>query len=407
MAYVLWYFPKLSETFVVEELLALADLGIEPLVIARERPDDAIENRRADPLLARTIWLRDKPALARAAVAARVAARHPVRLLACLRVVVASRSRWALLNLYFGLLLAAEIERRDLRYVHAHMADNAAEMAYVAARLTGVPWGVTVHAVDIYLGRFLCEKLASASVRVTVCEYNVGQIQQRCPAVSRDEFVIKYAGLDAREFRLERPRPERAAREILAVGRLTPKKGFDQLVAAVAVLTHEGRDVHCRIVGEGEPWYADKLDAAIAEHGLGGVITIEGALTPDQIRQHLADADVLAAPCTIASWGDRDSMPVVIKEAMAMELPVVASDDFGIPEMVSADAGILFPRDDVAALTDALRSVLDLPPAARAAMGRAGRKVVVERFDESVGARLLAEQFAPLLGQGQEVELPG
>lgn len=405
IAYVVWFFPKLSETFVIEELLALDRLGIQPLVLARERPEGEAHNARAEPLLDRTVWLADtSPADARRAVVQ--ALRHPLRLLQCLLVVVPTCSRMALRNLYYGLLLAAEVERRGVRYLHAHMAGNAAEMAYVASRISGVPWGMTIHAVEIYIGRYLCRKLRSAALRVTVCDYNIGQLRQRCPEVGEGDYVIKYAGLDASEFALTEPRPLRPARDILAVGRLTPKKGFDQLIEAVAALVAEGRDVRCRIVGEGGPKVRASLEHLIADLGLDGIVTLVGALAPREIRALMVEADLVAAPCTIAPWGDRDSMPVVIKEAMAMELPVVASNDFGIPEMVVDGSGVLFPRDDVPAFTDALRTVLDMPPEDRAAMGARGRQVVVDRFDEAVGARVLASAFAGVLGQGQEEDSP-
>ena len=264
----------------------------------------------------------------------------------------------------------------------------------MASRLTGIPFGITVHAVDIYVGRFLCRKLRDAALLVTVCNYNVRQLQERCPDLDTGRLVIKYAGVDAERFRLAAPRPLRPGREILAVGRLTEKKGFPILVRAVALLREQGHGVHCRIVGDGGG--RRELEALIAELGLQSVVELVGRCMPDELVRLLAEVDVLAAPSTIAPWGDRDSMPVVVKEAMAMELPVVATDDFGFPELVTPEAGLLVPRDDAVALAAALAKVLELDPAQRAAMGRAGRAIVEERFRERDGARLLAARFALL-----------
>ena len=127
-------------------------------------------------------------------------------------------------------------------------------------------------------------------------------------------------------------------------------------------------------------------------------IVFLGDRAPSEVMELLEKADVLAAPCTIAPWGDRDSMPVVLKEAMAMELPVVATADFGIPELIYPDAGILVPRDDFLALAGALREILSMPPEERQEMGRAGRRMIEARFRESTGVEVLIGEFRRVLG---------
>lgn len=387
-------FPKLSETFIVDELLALEARGAAPAILVRDRVVEDVSNPRASTLASRATFLRERPHRRRAA--ARVAIRHPIRLARCLWVAFRSLSRWSFQNLWFGLLVASEVGEQRLGYLHAHFAHDAAEMAYFASTLTGTPYGVTAHAVDIYLGRFLCRKLAQARVLVTVCRYNVDQIRERCPRLRADEFLIKYAGVDTARFRLRAPRPLRPGRVVVAVGRLTPKKGFDLLIRAAAALVAEGVDLTVRIVGGGDR--EGELRSLIDELGVGGVVRLSGPCAPDQLEELLYEADVLAAPCTVTPWGDRDSMPVVIKEAMAMELPVVATNDFGIPELVHADAGLLFARDDVGDLARSLRTVLQLPPDERARMGRAGRAIIESRFEEGMGAAVLLEAIEGVLG---------
>lgn len=396
-AYVVWNFPKLSETFVVEELRVLDELGLHPTIIARDRPAEDRQNERAAPFLHQTTWLTQTPRHRQALAVARIVARHPWRAVACAGLALSTRSVQVVRNLWFACLLAREVERQRLAYLHAHFADTAGDLAFFGARLADIPYGVTVHAVDIYLGHLLCRKLRHASLWVTVCRYNLDQIAARCPELNVDAALVKYAGVDVERFRLDAPRPPRPAEQVVAVGRLTPKKGFDQLVEAVARLRVEGFDrLRCTIVGEGR--CRDQLEALIDRHDLRDVVRLAGELTPAEVRAQLVAADVLVSPCTIAPTGNRDSMPVVIKEAMAMELPVVATDDFGIPEMVSVDAGRLFRRDDVEDLTAALRSIVTASPEARAAMGRAGRRAVVERFDERAGTVSLADRIQAVLG---------
>lgn len=396
-AYVVWNFPKLSETFVVEELTSLEELGLQPLIIARDRPAGDRQNDRAAPFLRRTTWLSLTPRHRQARSVARTVLRHPWRTLVCARLGLSTRSVQVVRNLWYACLLAREVERQRLEYLHAHFADTAGDLTFFAARLAGIPYGITVHAVDIYLGHLLCRKLRDASLWVTVCRYNLDQIAARCPAVDLDAALVKYAGVDVERFRLDAPRPLRPAEQIVAVGRLTPKKGFDQLVEAMARLRDEGFDqLRCTIVGDGRS--RAQLESLIDSRDLGDSVRLTGELTPAEVRAELVAADVLVSPCTIAPTGNRDSMPVVIKEAMAMELPVVATDDFGIPEMVTADAGCLFRRDDVEDLTAALRSILTASPEARAEMGRAGRRSVIERFDERAGTVALASRLRAAMG---------
>jgi glycosyltransferase involved in cell wall biosynthesis len=398
VGYVVAGFPRLSETFIVEELLALEQRGWKPTIFSQRRVAEQVTNPRTEPLLARVVYLTDLPVLVRLAAGLRTLVRHPVAVTRCVSIVLRARSRQSLRNLPSAMVLAALAERQGIRYLHAHFADAPGDLAFFASEITGIRYGITAHAADIYWGRLLCRKLEQASLVVTVCLYNVDQLRLRCPALDTDAVVLKYAGIHAPSFRLAAPRPLRPAREIVAVGRLVEKKGFAMLIHAVARLRAEGRDVRCRIVGDG-PLRAE-LETLTKRLGIGDAVELLGACPPERIATLLAEADVLAAPFTIASTGDRDSMPVVVKEAMAMELPVVVTDDFGFPEMVTPEAGVLVPRDDVDALTAGLAKVLDADPEQRRAMGAAGRRIVETRFTEEVGVEVLARSFDRLAAAG-------
>lgn len=398
IAYVLWKFPKLSETFVVEELLALERRGLLPVVIACERPDEQRFHPGVPSLTGRTVWIGELSRSSRLAACAATVARHPWRFISCARSALRSPGRVSLANLGRSLVVARIAEQRGIRYLHAHFADVAGEIACSAARLAGVRFGVTIHGADIYVRpRTLRLVVGSASLRVTVCEYNVTEIVRRCPGTSRSDFLIKYAGVDTKRVRLPSSRPKRPGRQIVAVGRLVPKKGFGVLLQAISLLALTfPTQVSCVIVGSG-PEEAE-LRSVASRLGIAGQVDFLGDRSPGEVLELMAAADVLAAPCTISAWGDRDSMPVVLKEAMALELPVVASDDFGIPELVTAATGLLVPRDDPEALAAALAQVLRMPAEQRAAMGQAGRAVVEERFCEDAGAELLVRAFYDLLG---------
>jgi glycosyltransferase involved in cell wall biosynthesis len=178
-------------------------------------------------------------------------------------------------------------------------------------------------------------------------------------------------GVDPDEFR--RSSPHAGGRVVVAVARLVEKKGLAVLIDAAARVSPE----RLVIVGDG-PLRAE-LEAQASAVGLDGVAEFPGEQSPAQIRALLEGADLLAAPCVVAANGDRDTMPVVVKEALAMEVPVVASDEVGLPEVVRPEWGRLVPPGDADALAAAIDELLALPASERAAMGRAGREFVAAR----------------------------
>ncbi len=359
-------FPVVSETFVVNEVLALAELGHAVEVVAGGRPG-------ASAAASGTVrYLEDESSRERARAMVLLAARHPLGVLADLR----DRRRWRreeeVPPLRWLAPAALRLERSPDVHVHVHFAGGMALGALRVHRLLGRPWSLTAHAWDIYLRPAnLREKLRAAAVVTSGCDYTVRDLRR----ISGREDVHRIVmGVDPERFARRRPVPERGP--VVAIGRLVEKKGFVHLVRAAALLPRGARVV---LVGDG-PLRAE-LPAEVERLGLGDVVTLLGEQDPAAIRALLEDAAVLAMPCVVAADGDRDSMPVVVKEALAMEVPVVVSDAVGLPELARPAFARLVPPGDPAALAAALTELLGLPAAERAAMGRAGRAFVAEHAD--------------------------
>jgi colanic acid/amylovoran biosynthesis glycosyltransferase len=352
-------FPVLTETFVVNELRALAAAGHEVRVEALERGDGEppIATRyRERGSLRDLLWL---------------VARHPLRCLADLaRRPALRRQEWVR-----PLRDLAPVARRLApgEHLHAHFAAGAALDAMRLAALTGATYSVTAHAWDIWLApRNLRVKLERAAFATTGCEYNARHLREVAPR-ARIEVIVM--GVDGEQFARRRPLP--GGRTVLGIGRLVAKKGFGDLARAA-----RGLEADVRVVGDGP--LRDALDG----------VRLLGALAPEAVRAELERADVLAMPCVVAPDGDRDSMPVVVKEAMAMELMVVATDTVGLPECVRAPWGRLVAPGDPDALRAALEEVLALPLEERAAAGKAGRAWVLEHADVHRETARLAELIA-------------
>jgi colanic acid/amylovoran biosynthesis glycosyltransferase len=369
------HFPELSETFVLSEARSLAALGHEVRVEAARRaqtPNPEAEGAGL-PVVhwdSRADW----------GALGWLAARHPLR---CLRDVVLGLVRWRRDEEVRPLRRLAPVARRVVTeaddHLHAHFAAQAALDAMRVSLLTGVPYSVTTHGYDIWLHpRNLREKLTRARFHVAVSDYNRAAVA----AIQPERLHTVVMGVDGERFRRRAPYP--GGRTVLAVGRLVEKKGFVHLAQAARRLP----DVTFRIVGEGPEH--ERIEAVAPPN-----LALVGALAPERVRAELERADLLAAPCVVAADGDRDAMPVVVKEALAMEVPVVASDEVALPEVVRPDWGRLVPPGDPAALAAAIGELLELPPGERAAMGRRGREFVLASWPLEGEARKLAELIGP------------
>jgi len=369
-------FPELSETFVATEAAALARAGHEVVVEARTRP------RRAGPVPPGlpVRYVSDERTVAQLAALAWLAARHPVRCWADLR----DRRRWAAEEPVESLrrlsLRAWRLRRVRPLHLHAHFARVSALDAIRLARLLGASASVVAHGWDVFADpRNLGAKLNGVDVAVAPCEYTARHLRG---VAGRDVETI-VMGIDGGAFR--RSAPRQGGRHVVAVGRLVEKKGFVHLVRAAALVS----DVRVTIAGEGPQ--RDALAAEAERLGIGDRVSLPGARTPEEVRRLLEEADLLAAPSVIASDGDRDAMPVVVKEALAMEVCVVASDEVGLPEIVREPWGRLAPPGDEAALAAAIEAMLARGPEECAAAGRAGREHVLRYANaETEAARLSA-----------------
>ena len=389
VGYVLKRYPRFSETFVVNEILAHEAAGQEIEIfalrpvqethfqeaIARVRaPVTRIPDRSRTPA---TLW----------GLLARAEAVFPG---ATARAIAAGGSAD---DVSQALAVALEARARGVGHLHAHFGTLATTVARIAAAIAGIGYSFTAHAKDIYhdYGKDtgLAQKLRDADAVVTVSDYNLAHLRRTCPA-AEDRMARIYNGLDLQRFAWRAPDP--AAAEILAVGRLVEKKGFHVLVEALLILAERGLTPRCRIIGQGEE--EGHLAAQIDGAGLSGTVTLEGPRPRDAVVEAMRQAAVLACPCVVGRDGNRDGLPTVLLEAMALGLPVVASDVTGIPELVrDGETGLIAPAGDPLALADALERAL-ADAGLRARLSEAGRAIVERDFDIERNAAALRGIFA-------------
>ena len=378
------HYPVVSETFVTSEVAQLVALGHDVSVVAGARPQEPAAD--APPVPVR--YLPESTGRERLRALLRLVTRHPGGVLADLL----ARRRWAREESVVPLRALAPaivaLERDPQARIHAHFAAGAALGAMRASRIIGRPWSLTAHAFDIYLlPRNLREKLVRAAVVTSGCDYTVRDLRRIAGPQHSDHVHRIVMGVDPERFRRRAPHAQRAV--VVGVGRLVEKKGFVHLIRAVAELARAEKVQRLVIVGAGP------LEQALRDEaerlGIAALVEFAGRREAGEVREILEGAAVLAMPCVVASDGDRDSMPVVVKEALAMEVPVVVSDEVGLPELALPQFARVVAPGDHLALAAALAEILELTPEARAAMGRAGREFVSEHANVAIEtARLSA-----------------
>lgn len=402
VAFILKGYPRLSETFIAQEILALERLGLAIRIVSLRHPTDPVQHPihreiRA-PVAYLPEYLKDEPwrCLKGWWRARRLPgyARARAAFLADLR-----RDPTAHRIRRFGqaLVLAAELPA-EVRRLHAHFLHTPAAVARYAALMTGLAWSCSAHAKDIWTSEpwEMRLKLGELDWLVTCTAAGRDRLLALAPDPARVALV--YHGLDFERFpppprQARAPRSGRAATdavELVSVGRAVPKKGYRLLLAALAALPP---DLHWRLTHIGGGPLGAVLKAEAARLGLADRIDWRGPQPQDRVLDALRRADLFVLASQVAEDGDRDGIPNVLMEAMSQGVPVLASALPATGELVTDRAdGRLVPPGDAAALGRALAELI-ADPAERARLGAAGYERVHRRFDMAAGIAELAERF--------------
>ena len=384
IAYIASRYPFVSHTFILREVTALRRAGaqVDTYTVRRPGPEHLLsaQDREADATTEALV----PPRPAEFAVAhLRALITTPERYLTTLRLALSLRppgARGALWQVfYFGeaVSLWSKCRRRKTHHLHAHHANVAADVALLAAHLggSGWTWSFTMHGptelFDVREHR-LAQKAARADGVVCISEYARSQVMGLVGTEHWDKLRIVHCGLDVERFAAV-DRRGRPAREILSVGRAVPVKGQALLIEAIAELTRRSVDARLTVIGDG-PQLAELRELA-ERLGVADRVVLAGAVGQEEIDGYYERADVFALPSFA------EGLPVVLMEAMATGLPVVATRITGIPELVDEGvSGHLVAPGRVDGLVDAIARLLAETPERRAEMGRRGREEVESEF---------------------------
>ena len=392
LAYILKRFPRFSETFILNELLAIQAMGIEVVVFSLLHPGDESQHEMLREFSGKIYWMPrsiaskflpqvawrpdDTGTISGLPFAQRDAT--PDELLpngtGLVAEILPGKSAHDASHLvYQASQIALLASSAGVSHLHAHFASNATAVAALASRLSGIPFSFTAHARDIYHRyidrvtdeQLLCRKMAEAQFCVTVSDYNQAHLKsllEKHGYRRRDHVFRLYNGIDLVRFKSDTISRDKL--QILAVGRLVEKKGFRYLIEACARLQGQRTDFRCDIVGDGPE--REMLEGLVKKHELEHQVHLTGALPQEQLQKKIRQASFVTLPCVIAQSGDRDGLPTVLLEAMAIGRACISTRVAGVPEIIDhGNTGLLVDAENPESLADAMQRLLEQPELAK------------------------------------------
>jgi len=411
--YLLKKFPRLSETFILNEIMELERNDVKVIIFSLKQPNEEYVQPAASAVQAQIHVLPDGWRRMTSLLPAHAVClfQSPLRYLRTLYFVMGRKTPTAWRKFLAAPYIVRLARRSGVGHFHAHFASGPARQAKLASMLSGIPFSFTAHAKDLFWSGHqhgknnkLKKRVRMASFVIAISDYNREFIHSLNFKVPRKRVVTLHNGLDLREWRFLRPdgRPSPLNGPsnpplLLGVGRLVPKKGFHVLIEACGLLREQGRPFRCAIAGEG-PGRND-LTEQIRALKLEEYVELLGAVPQDRLKADVYPrASILVQPSIIAADGDQDGIPTVIIEALAVGLPVVSTPISGIAEtVIDGETGLLVRPGYARGLANAVVMLLDEPVlAARVAGG--GRRLVERRFDLRNNVRVLVHLFETAAG---------
>ena len=409
LAYVLKRYPRLSETFIINEMLELQRQGIEITIVAMKDPGEAIVHEHVRALKVPIYYLPPKACLAFEKLVVRSLTSFSGN--ASLLGPDALQGEWSRED-YIAWLQAAMfapfLRSLGVDHIHAHFATSATTAALALSAMTGIPCSFTAHAKDIYHEsvdqKALADKIHRARFVITVSDFNKRYLQDVLASEGRSGRILRlYNGVDLDRFRASAIEKDPAL--VVGVGRLIQKKGFEYLIEACKLLKEQGRRVRCVIIGEGDERVS--LEKRIAQYALRQEVSLLGPKTQAEVVRIVQTAAAFVLPCVVGDDGNRDGLPTVLLEAMALGVPVVSTAVTGIPEIIEdGSTGLLVEEKNPHALAQSMHRLLDSAPL-RKQLSEAALQRVRKDFNLTVNVRTLRGYFlAGRSGRAHPVSLP-
>jgi colanic acid/amylovoran biosynthesis glycosyltransferase len=394
IAYLVSQYPAASHTFIRREIHALRARGasIDTFSIREPSPNERVSAAdRAEFDATFYVLPFNVPRLFASHTSA--LATKPLKYLQTLGLAVKHRVPgvkafvWSLAHFAEAIVIARELDKRKIEHVHNHFANSGANVGFLATRFLGLPWSMTLHGIsetDYPSGNLLPAKLEAANFAVCISHYTKSQAMRVVSPKHWPKFLLVHCGLDLSVLPA-RSTASRARLRVMCVGRLSPEKGHYGLLEGFAAARARGHDAELVIVGDGPDHVG--LEKRIAELGLESSVTLRGRLAEPDTLAEIAGSDMLV----LASF--MEGLPVVLMEAMALGLPVIAPRVAGVPELVEDGVhGLLFAPSAWLELAECLHKLLS-DAGLRARLSQSNRAKIEAEFEISKAVLPLEERF--------------
>ncbi|MBC9987907.1 colanic acid biosynthesis glycosyltransferase WcaL [Haloferax sp. AS1] len=395
--YYLNFFPKLSESFILNEIIELSNRGYNIAVFALNNPGENITHEEYQdidvPIYYADASFMDSPHFSYTDFP-QLLSKEPVQMILN-NVSNGFFKHFSPKRVGDNLLLGKQCTQFiesldfDVDVVNAHFASPTRIGAMLAARNHDIPCTVTAHAFEIYSSpnvpqiRYICDSMDHV---IVPSEYNRDYLLEAIGI--ENEITVVPATTQIEKFD---PSAKTVENRLLTVARLVEKKGYPYGIEAVNNLVEQGYDVEYHIVGKGN--MKNQLQQQVEQYEIKEHVKFLGHVTDERLKKELSEASVFVLPSVIAEDGDRDAMPVVLKEAMASETACVSTTVSAIPELITNGLdGLLVPQKEPEELASAIQELLDNPEK-RKKIAENGSETVYNRFDISDSVDTLTDVF--------------
>ena len=391
IGYILGSFPKLSESFIMNEVIALINLGVEAKIFSLSKVSEEIMHGEVEEynLRERTSYHLERPLSKREKISCVLM--NPV----CFsRVISSPLSLRRKIRLFPYLIeISNRAKALGLDLLHAHFATRPTIVALHLSKILRIPYTFTAHAVDIFSKpnfRLLRTLSLDAAYVITPSLYNKNYLNN-VAGVNPDKIRVVRACANINKYR-RIPKINRQRNIILTGCRLVKKKGIHFLIVALKKLVPRYPHLSLKIFGTGEE--EKELRALVSQLSLGKHVYFLGDVPDTELLKLYNEAWMYVLPCIVAPDGDRDVCPLTLQEAMACQTPVISTNIASVPELIeSGREGILVEQKNVEQLENTIDILLKTDEGELRKMGRASRRKVEREFDPFKNAKILLRIF--------------
>ncbi|MFW6194334.1 MAG: glycosyltransferase [Halobacteriota archaeon] len=398
IAFILGKFPKISETFILNQITGLIDLGHEVEIFAFENPEEEVVHPDVERYqLMRRVHYFSKPKS------------ESKRIFKVMKLIISNFHRKPAviirsLKLWHGkrylFYWLYPFLYRDFDIIHCHFGPNAKFGAYL--KQIGVP-GKLIAAFHGYdMSKLVLDKgkdvyvdlFSKGDLFMPISDYWKNRLMEM--GCDKDKIIVHHMGINPRRFEFLERKPNDGPVKILMVGRLTEKKGHQYAIKAIAKVLRFSKNIQYLIAGDGP--LKDSLESLTTSLGVEDYVKFLGRVNDSELLKLYREAHIFLLPSVTSRDGDKEGIPVVLMESMATGLPVVSTKHSGIPELVSdGESGFLVPEKDIDSLAEKIEYLIKNPEL-WPEMGREGRKIVEEYYDIDKLNRRLVDIYKSLSG---------